>query len=175
MDLKPRDLVTEKSLDNAFVLDMAMGGSTNTILHTIAIAHEAGVDYPLSRINELSERTPHLCKVSPAGQWHMEDIDRAGGIRAILKELSRKEGLLHLDCPTVTGKTLGENIQDAEILDHEVIHTLENAHSETGGLSILYGNLATEGAVIKTGAVDPSVKKFRGPAVVFDSQDSALA
>lgn len=175
MDLKPRDIVTEKSLDNAFALDMAMGGSTNTILHTLAIAHEAGVDYSLSRINELSAKTPHLCKVSPASQWHMEDVDRAGGISAILKELSRKEGLLNLDCPTVTGKTLGENIADAEILDHEVIRPLEHAHSETGGLTILYGNLAPDGAVIKTGAVDPSVKKFRGPAVVFDSQDSALA
>lgn len=175
MDLKPKDLVTEKSLDNAFALDMAMGGSTNTVLHTLAIAHEAGVDYSLDRINELSERTPNLCKVSPAGQWHMEDVDRAGGISAILKELSKKEGLIHLDCPTVTGKTLGENIADAEILDPEVIHPIENAYSETGGLSVLYGNLAPNGAVIKTGAVDPSVKTFRGPAVVFDSQDSALA
>lgn len=175
MDLKPRDIVNEKSLDNAFTLDMAMGGSTNTVLHTLAIAHEAEVDYSLSRINELSERVPNLCKVSPAGKWHMEDVDRAGGISAILKELSRREGLLNLECMTVTGKTLGENIQDAEILDPEVIHTLENAYSETGGLSILYGNLAPNGAVIKTGAVDPSVKKFRGPAVVFESQDAAIA
>lgn len=174
-DLKPRDIVTKESLDNAFILDMAMGGSTNTILHTMAIAHEAGVDYPLSRINELSKKVPNLCKVSPAGKWHMEDIQRAGGISAILKELSKKPGLLHLDCPTVTLKTLGENIADAEILDTEVIHTLDNAYSETGGISILYGNLAPDGAVIKTGAVDPSVKVFRGPAVVFDSQDSALA
>lgn len=175
MDLKPKDLVTEKSLDNAFALDMAMGGSTNTVLHTLAIAHEAGIDYSLDRINELSERTPNLCKVSPAGKWHMEDVDRAGGISAILKELSKREGLIHLDCPTVTGKTLGENIADAEILDPEVIHHIDNAYSETGGLSVLYGNLAPNGAVIKTGAVDPSVKTFRGPAVVFDSQDSALA
>lgn len=175
LDLKPRDIVTEKSLDNAFTLDMAMGGSTNTVLHTLAIAHEAGVDYSLSRINELSERVPNLCKVSPAGKWHMEDVDRAGGISAILKELSRREGLLNLECITVTGKTLGENIRDAEILDHEVIHPLENAYSETGGLSVLYGNLAPHGAVIKTGAVDPSVQKFRGPAIVFESQDAAIA
>ncbi|MBA4494525.1 dihydroxy-acid dehydratase [Paenactinomyces guangxiensis] len=174
-DLKPRDIVTEKSLDNAFTLDMAMGGSTNTVLHTMAIAHEAGVDYPLSRINELSKKVPNLCKVSPAGKWHMEDVDRAGGISAILKELSKREGLLHLDCPTVTLKTLGENIERAEVLDPEVIHSLDNAYSETGGLQVLYGNLAPDGAVIKTGAVDPSVKVFRGPAVVFESQDSALA
>lgn len=174
-DIKPRDIVSFESIDNAFMLDMAMGGSTNTVLHTIAVAHEAGIDYPLSRLNELAQRVPHLCKVSPAGQWHMEDIDRAGGISAILKELSRREDLLNLDCITVTGKTLGENIAEAEILDEEVIHPLEKAHSETGGLSILYGNLAPNGAVIKSGAVDPSVRKFRGEAIVFDSQDSCLA
>jgi len=174
-DLKPRDIVTLESLDNAFALDMAMGGSTNTVLHTLAIAHEAGVEYPLSRLNELSERVPNLCKVSPAGQWHMEDIDRAGGISAILKELSKIDGLLHLDRPTVTLKTLGENIADAEIRDEEVIRPLDKAHSKTGGLAILYGNLAPNGAVIKTGAVDPSIQKFRGPAVVFESQEDALA
>ncbi|MEW9033449.1 MAG: dihydroxy-acid dehydratase [Planifilum fimeticola] len=174
-DLKPRDIVTREALDNAFVLDMAMGGSTNTVLHTIAVAHEAGVEYPLSRLNELSERVPHLCKVSPAGQWHMEDVHRAGGISAILKELSRVDGLLHLDAKTVTLKTLGENIADATIKDEEVIRPLERAHSRSGGLSILFGNLAPDGAVIKTGAVDPSIRVFRGPAVVFDSQDSAIA
>jgi len=174
-DLKPRDIVTLESLDNAFALDMAMGGSTNTVLHTLAIAHEAGVEYPLSRLNELSERVPNLCKVSPAGQWHMEDVDRAGGISAILKELSKIDGLLHLDRPTVTLKTLGENIADAEIRDEEVIRPLEKAYSQTGGLAILYGNLAPDGAVIKTGAVDPSIQKFRGPAVVFESQEDALA
>lgn len=174
-DLKPRDIVTIESLDNAFVLDMAMGGSTNTVLHTLAIAHEAGIEYPLSRLNELSERVPNLCKVSPAGPWHMEDIDRAGGISAILKELSKIEGLLHLDRLTVTMQTLGENIAEAEIRDEEVIRPLEKAHSKTGGLAVLYGNLAPDGAVIKTGAVDPSIQKFRGPAVVFESQDEALA
>jgi dihydroxy-acid dehydratase len=174
-DLKPRDIVTEKALDNAFTLDMAMGGSTNTVLHTMAIAHEAGVEYPLSRINELSKKVPYICKVSPAGTWHMEDVDRAGGISAILKELSRVEGLLHLDTMTVTLKTLGENIEKAEIKDGRVIKTVEEAYRQTGGLQILYGNLAPDGAVIKSGAVDPSITKFRGEAVVFESQDSALA
>ncbi|MGA9174896.1 MAG: dihydroxy-acid dehydratase [Thermoactinomyces sp.] len=174
-DLKPRDIVTEKAIDNAFVLDMAMGGSTNTVLHTMAIAHEAGVEYPLSRINELSKRVPYICKVSPAGEWHMEDVDRAGGISAILNELSRIEGLLHLDTKTVTLKTLGENISGAEIKDPRVIKQVEEAYSQTGGLKILYGNLAPDGAVIKAGAVDPSITKFSGEAIVFESQDSALA
>lgn len=174
-DLKPRDIVTEKALDNAFILDMAMGGSTNTVLHTMAIAHEAGVEYPLSRINELSKRVPYICKVSPAGQWHMEDVDRAGGISAILNELSRIDGLLHLDTKTVTLGTLGENIAGAEIKDPRVIKRVEEAHSQTGGLKILYGNLAPDGAVIKAGAVDPSITKFSGEAIVFESQDSALA
>ncbi|MBX6395190.1 MAG: dihydroxy-acid dehydratase [Alicyclobacillaceae bacterium] len=173
-DIKPRDIVTVKSLDNAFALDMAMGGSTNTVLHTMAIAHEAGIDYPLSRIDEISRRTPHLCKVSPASHWHMEDVHRAGGISAILKELSRIDGLLHLDALTVTGKTLGENIADAEIRDPEVIRPIERAYSPTGGLAILYGNLAPDGAVIKSGAVDESVKRFEGPAVIFNSQDEAF-
>jgi dihydroxy-acid dehydratase len=174
-DLKPRDIVTRESLDNAFVLDMAMGGSTNTVLHTLAIAHEAEIEYPLSRINELAANVPNLCKVSPAGKWHMEDIDRAGGIHAILNELSKREGLLNLDCKTVTLKTLGENVADHQIIDTEVIHPLEEAYSETGGLCVLYGNLAPDGAVIKTGAVDPSIQTFRGPAVIFESQDSAIA
>ncbi|MBE3552053.1 MAG: dihydroxy-acid dehydratase [Kyrpidia tusciae] len=173
-DIKPRDIVTIDSLDNAFALDMAMGGSTNTVLHTLAIAKEAGVEYPLSRIDEISRRTPHLCKVSPASHWHMEDVHRAGGISAILKELSRIDGLLHLDAMTVTGRTLGENIADAKIRDPEVIRPIENAHSQTGGLAILYGNLAPNGAVIKAGAVDESVKRFEGPAVIFESQDEAF-
>ncbi len=174
-DLKPRDIVTEKSLNNALVLDMAMGGSTNTILHTMAVANEAGVDYPLAKINELSGKVPYICKVSPAGNWHMEDVDRAGGISAILKELGRIDGLLHLDSPTVTLRTLGENIAQAEIKDKAVIRPLEEAYSQTGGLQILFGNLAPDGAVIKTGAVDPSIRRFKGKAIVFESQDEALA
>lgn len=131
-DIKPRDIVTEEAIDDAFALDMAMGGSTNTVLHTLAIAQEAGLDYDMNRIDAVSRKVPHLCKVSPASNWHMEDIDRAGGMSAILKELSRKEGVLHFDRITVTGKTLRENIADAEIQDKEVIHSLENPHSQEG-------------------------------------------
>ncbi len=131
-DIKPRDIVTEEAIDDAFALDMAMGGSTNTVLHTLALAQEAGLDYDMSRIDAVSRRVPHLCKVSPASNWHMEDIDRAGGISAILKEMSRKEGVLHLDRITATGQTLRENIAHAEIKDKEVIHSLENSHSEEG-------------------------------------------
>jgi dihydroxy-acid dehydratase len=174
MDLKPRDIVTEKAIDNAFALDMAMGGSSNTVLHTLAIANEAGLDYSLERINQLAEKVPHLSKVSPASDYHIEDVHRAGGISAILNELSKKEGALHLDTITVTGKTLGENIAGADILDRDVIRPLANAHSQKGGLSILFGNLAPDGAVIKAGAVQNGITRHEGPAIVFDSQDEAL-
>jgi dihydroxy-acid dehydratase len=172
-DIKPRDIVTRESIDNAFVLDMAMGGSTNTILHTLAIAHEAGIDYDLHRINELSRRTPNICKVAPSSHYHIEDVDRAGGISAILKELTRIDGLLHTDCLTVTGKTLGENIADARILDPECIRPIERAYSQTGGITVLFGNLAPEGAVVKTAGVDPKMLVFEGPAVIFESQEEA--
>jgi dihydroxy-acid dehydratase len=172
-DIKPRDIVTLQAIDDAFALDMAMGGSTNTVLHTLAIAREAGIEYPMSRIDEISRRVPHLCKVSPASNWHMEDIHRAGGISAILKEMSRKEGVLHLDRITVTAQTLGENIANADIRDAEVIMQLENAHSEQGGLRVLTGNLAPDGGIIKSGATE--VKRFEGPCVIFESQEDALA
>jgi dihydroxy-acid dehydratase len=175
-DLKPRDIVTAKAIDNAFVLDMAMGGSTNTVLHTIAIALEAEVDYPLERLNEVSARIPCICKVSPSRpDVHMEDVDRAGGISAILKEISRKPGALHLDLPTVTGKTLGENLSSAGIKDERIIHRLENAFTVDGGLAVLFGNLAPEGSVIKSAAVDPGCFVFEGEAIVFESQDECLA
>lgn len=175
MDLKPRDIVTPEAIDNAFALDMAMGGSTNTVLHTIAIAYEAGVEYPLERLNQVADRVPYLCKVSPATpEVHIEDVHRAGGISAILKELSRKPGVLHLDSITVTGKTLGENIAGAEIKDEQVIRRIENPYSEKGGLTVLFGNLAPEGAIIKTGAVDPDIKRHVGPAVIFNDQDEAF-
>jgi dihydroxy-acid dehydratase len=174
-DLKPRDIVNRESVDNAFCLDMAMGGSTNTVLHTLAIAHEAGVPYSLDRINQLSDRVPYLCKVSPAGQHHVEDVNRAGGISAILKRLAEKGDILKLERPTVTGKTLGEVIRDATVKDPEVIRPLENPYRQTGGLAVLFGNLAPEGGVVKVGGVAPEMLRHEGPAVIFESQDEALA
>ena len=174
-NLTPRQIVNADTIDNAFALDMAMGGSTNTVLHTLAIAREAGVDYSLERINQVAERVPHLCKVSPAGKWHMEDVDRAGGISAILKELSRKPGALNLDRPTVTLKTLGENIAHAQVKDSEVILPVDEPHSERGGLAILFGNLAPDGAVVKVAAVAPSMMRHCGPARIFNSQEEACA
>jgi dihydroxy-acid dehydratase len=174
-DLKPRDVVTVKSIDNAFVLDMAMGGSTNTVLHTIAIAREAEIDYPLERLNEVAARIPCICKVSPSRpDVHMEDVDKAGGISAILKEISLKPGALHLDQPTVTGKTLGENIATAFIKDDNVIRRWNRPFTSEGGLAVLFGNLAPEGAVVKTAGVDPECFVFEGEAVIFESQDECL-
>ena len=172
-NLRPRDIVTVEAVDNAFALDMAMGGSTNTVLHTLAIAHEAGLQYDLERINEISKKCPNICKVSPSSPYHIEDVDRAGGISAILKELSKIKGLLHLNCVTVTGKTLRRNIARASIADPEVIRPLENAYSSEGGLFILRGNLAPDGAVIKTAGVGPGMLQHEGPAIVFESQESA--
>ncbi len=174
-DLKPLDIITPEAVDNAFALDMAMGGSTNTVLHTIALAREAGVDYPLDRLNQVSARVPNLCKVSPSSQYHMEDVDKAGGISAILWELSKKPGTLHLDQMTVTGVTLGENIAGSDTQDPDCIRTLENPYSETGGLTILFGNLASEGAVVKAAGVLPEMMQHRGPARVYESHDEANA
>jgi dihydroxy-acid dehydratase len=175
-DIKPRDLVTKASLDNAFVLDMAMGGSTNTVLHGFAIAHEAGVDYPLERLNEISAMTPCICKVSPSvPDVHIQDVDRAGGISAILKEVSRKPGLVNLDCMTVTGKTLGEAIAPFGIKDPKVIRTIEAPYTADGGLAVLFGNLAPKGSIVKSAGVDPSCFVFEGEAIVFDGQDECLA
>jgi dihydroxy-acid dehydratase len=172
-NLCPRDIVTQDSLDNAFVLDMAMGGSTNTILHTLAIAHEAGVAYDLDRINDLSKRTPNICKVSPSSAYHVEDVDKAGGISAILKEISRVKGLLKFGTPTVTGKSLGRNIVRAQTKDKACIRPIENAYSPEGGLFVLRGNLAPEGAVIKAAGVDPKMLTHTGPAIIFESQEDA--
>ncbi len=174
-NLTPRQLVTPLSLDNAFALDMAMGGSTNTVLHGLALAHEGDIDYPLQRINDMAARVPHICKVAPANDVHLEDVDRAGGVSAILKEVSRKPGVLDLSLKTVTLKSLGENIADAGIRDPEVIRTLERPFSESGGLAVLFGNLAPEGAVVKSGAVEPSMLVFSGPARVFESEGEAGA
>jgi dihydroxy-acid dehydratase len=174
-DIRPRDIITPEAIDDAFALDMAMGGSTNTVLHTLALANEAGVDYPLERINAVAERVPHICKVSPAGKWHMEDVHRAGGIPAIMNEVQRGTGMLHFDRITVSGTTLGESIKNAEIKDDEVIRRFENAHSKRGGLAILFGNLAPKGAVVKSGGVSAAMQKFSGPARIYESQDEALA
>lgn len=170
----PRQIVTREAIDDAFALDMAMGGSTNTVLHTMAIAHEAGIDYPIGRINEIASRVPHICKVSPASHWHMEDVHRAGGVPAILREISRKNGALHLGRLTVSGETLGEMIRAAHGSDGEVIRPVEKPHSSTGGLSILFGNLAPEGAVVKTAAVEPSMRRHSGPARIYESHDEAM-
>ena len=175
MDLKPLDIITPEAIDNAFALDMAMGGSTNTVLHTIALAREAGVDYPLERLNQISARVPTLCKISPSSDYHMEDMDRAGGVTALLWELSQKPGTLHLNQPTVTGKTLGENIANCDSQDTDCIRTLDNAYSQTGGLTILFGNLAPEGAVVKSAGVLPEMMRHSGPARVYESHDEANA
>jgi dihydroxy-acid dehydratase len=174
-DIKPRDIVTPEAIDDAFALDMAMGGSTNTVLHTLALANEAGVEYPLARINAVADKVPHICKVSPAGKWHMEDVHRAGGIPAILNEIQWGTGMLHFDRITVSGTTLGESIQGCDIQDEEVIRRYDNAHSKRGGLSILFGNLAPNGAVVKVGGVSEVMMKFEGPAVIFESQEEAMA
>jgi dihydroxy-acid dehydratase len=174
-DIKPRDVVTSDAIDDAFALDMAMGGSTNTVLHTLALASEAGMEYPLSRINLVADGVPYICRVSPAGKWHMEDVHRAGGVPAILNEVQRGTGMLHFDRVTVSGMTLGESIKGCEIKDEQVIRRYENAHSKRGGLSILFGNLAPNGAVVKVGGVSETMMKFSGPAVIFESQEEAMA
>ena len=171
-DMKPRDFVTLNSFDNAFALDLAMGGSTNTVLHTLAIADEAGISYPLERLNELSARVPTLCKISPARpDIHMEDLLRVGGISVILKELARREGALDLSARTVTMQTLGENIAEADEADGDVVRPVADPFSPTGALSVLFGNLAPAGAVIKRAAAD--LDYFSGAAQVFESMEEA--
>lgn len=172
-DLKPLDIINLDSMDNAYALDVGMGGSTNTVLHGLALANEAGIQYDLERINAISQKCPNICKVSPSSSYHVEDVDKAGGISAILKELSRVDGLVHTDCKTVTGKTMGENIGGAEISDTECIRTIENPYSAKGGLAILRGNLAPDGAVVKSAGVTETMLKHRGPAVIFNSQEEA--
>ncbi|MGZ9818302.1 dihydroxy-acid dehydratase [Peribacillus simplex] len=175
-DIKPRDIVTIDAIDNAFALDMAMGGSTNTVLHTLALAHEAGFEYPMERINEIANRVPHLAKIAPASDYHIEDVHNAGGVSAVINELLKKPGAFNGDCLSVSGKTLRENVVGCEILDKDVIHPLDNPHSERGGLAVLFGNLAPQGSIVKVGAVDESVGGYhRGPAICFDSQEDALS
>lgn len=173
-DIKPRDIVNEKSIMNALRADMALGCSTNSVLHITAIANEAKVNMNLDIINELSAKTPDLCKLAPASNIHIERLYEAGGIQAVLSELSKKVEL-NLDCITVTGKTLGENIEGASVQDYEVIRPIDNPYSETGGIAILRGNLAPEGAVVKRAAVLPQMLVHEGPAKVFNSEEEANA
>ena len=169
-----RQIINERSLRNALTCDMALGCSTNTVLHLLAIAHEAGVPIDLKMFNEVSAKTPNLCHLAPAGPTHMPDLYAAGGIPAVQAELAKK-GLLDLDVPTVTGKTLGENIQGAHILDEKAIRPIDNPYSENGGLQILWGNIAPDGCVVKRSAVAPEMQKHSGPARVFNSEEEAIA
>ncbi len=166
----PKDIVTRDAIYNAFAVDMALGGSTNSVLHVTAIAHEAGVNFPLTAVHELSETTPQLCKLRPAGEYHIEDLDHAGGIPAVMNELG---GLLKGNAKTVTGKTVAEAMSGKIATDRDVIRTKANAYSKTGGLAILFGNLAPEGSVVKKGAVAPEMMVHRGAARVFDSEEEA--
>lgn len=172
-DVKPRDLITKETIDDAFALDMAMGGSTNTVLHTLAIAHEAEIEYDVREINEVAKRIPYLSKIMPASDYSMHDVHLAGGVSAIIKELCEIPGAVHPDRLTITGKSLYENVKEAEITNDQVIRRKENPYSPVGGLSVLFGNIAPEGGVIKVGAVDHSIKEFTGKAIVFDSQEAA--
>ena len=173
-DIRPRDIMPEKAFLNALTVDMALGCSTNTMLHLPAIAHEAKVKLDVNIANEVSARTPNLCHLAPAGHTYMEDLNEAGGVYAVLKELSKKD-LINLDCLTATGKTVGENIENAWNLDKEVIRPIENPYSETGGIAILRGNIAPESCVVKRSAVAPEMLKHSGPARVFDCEDDAIA
>ena len=173
-NIKPLDIVNEKSIRNAIVVDMALGGSTNTVLHLPAIFNEAGLNISLKIFDELSRITPNLCKISPAGPHHIEDLYRAGGIYALMHELSKKD-LIELDCLTVTGKTVKENMRelDVKVLDYSVIKKIDDPYAHEGGIAILYGNLAPEGCVVKQSAVDPEMMVREGPARVFDSEEEA--
>jgi len=171
--IKPRDIVNIDAVKNALAVDMAVGCSTNTILHLTAIAHEAKVDFSLKLVNEISKKTPNLCRISPAGPYHIEDLYFAGGIQAIMNELL-KEKLINGDLITCTGKKVAENIANSEILNSQVIRSVDNPYSPDGGLAVLWGNLAPEGCVVKKSAVDESMLKHRGQAVVFDCEEDAM-
>ena len=172
-----KNILNEKAVHNAFVVDMAMGGSSNTVLHMLAISREADVEYKIENINKIAEKVAHIAKISPSlTTVHMKDIDDAGGVNAVMKEVSRRgEDILHLDALTITGETLGDRIKDAYIKDTSIIHTNENAYSQVGGLSILFGNLAEEGAVIKAAGIVDSMRHFKGTAICFNSQPEAIA
>ncbi|HHU77695.1 MAG: dihydroxy-acid dehydratase [Caldicoprobacterales bacterium] len=171
-DLRPRDIMTREAFENALTMDMALGCSTNSILHLPAIAHEAGIVIDLDIVNEISSKTPNLCKLSPAGPHHMQDLYEAGGVQAVMKELAAI-GLLHLNLPTVSGRTIGETAGEAQVLNRNVIRSADNAYSETGGIAVLRGNLAPDGAVVKQSAVAPEMMVHQGPARVFESEEEA--
>jgi dihydroxy-acid dehydratase len=169
-DRRPRQIITKQAIDNAFMVDMALGGSTNSVLHLLAIANEAGIAYPLSRVNELTEITPCLCKLRPSGDHHIEDLDRAGGIPAVMKEII---SLMHAEQVTVTGETLGKMVQKARVYDTDVIRSINKAYAKKGGLAVLFGNIALEGAVVKRAAVAEEMMAHQGPARVFESEEDA--
>jgi dihydroxy-acid dehydratase len=173
-NIRPRDIMTEAAFHNADTVDMALGCSTNTMLHLPAIAHECGVELSLEMSNEISSRTPNLCHLAPAGDTFMEDLERAGGVYAVMKELTKKD-LLDTSLITVTGKTVGENLADVKNLNPEIIRPIENPYSRNGGIAVLKGNLAQEGCVVKQSAVAPEMMQHSGPARVFDSEEDAIA
>lgn len=173
-NLRPRDIMTKEAFENALTVDMALGCSTNSMLHLPAVAHECGIDINLDIANDISAKTPNLCHLAPAGPTYMEDLNEAGGVWAVMHELNRR-GLLHTDCITVTGKTVGENIADCVNLNPDVIRPIDHPYSETGGIAVLRGNLAPEGSVVKRSAVLPEMLVHRGPAKVFESEEEAQA
>lgn len=173
-NIRPRDIMTKEAILNALTVDMALGCSTNSMLHLPAIAHEIGMDFDISFANEISEKTPNLCHLAPAGPTYIEDLNEAGGVYAVMNELNKK-GLLHTDCMTVTGRTVGENIKDCVNLNPEVIRTIDNPYSQTGGLAVLKGNLAPDGGVVKRSAVVEEMMVHEGPARVFDCEEDAIA
>ena len=173
-NIRPRDIMTEEAIINALTVDMALGCSTNSMLHLPAIAHEIGMDFDITYANEISAKTPNLCHLAPAGPTYMEDLNEAGGVYAVMNELNKK-GLLNTECMTVTGKTVGENIANAVNKNPEVIRPIENPYSETGGLAVLTGNLAPDGGVVKRSAVVEEMMVHEGPARVFDCEEAAIA
>jgi len=172
-DIRPRDIITKEAIENALTVDMALGCSTNTMLHLPAIAHEIGFDFDISYANPISEKTPNLCHLAPAGATYMEDLNEAGGVYAVMKELS-DIGLINNDCMTITGQTIGENIKNSVNRNPEVIRPVDNPYTKTGGLAVLKGNLAPDGSVVKRSAVDEKMLVHEGPARVFDCEEDAI-
>jgi dihydroxy-acid dehydratase len=173
-DIRPSDILTEKSFENAITVDMALGCSTNTALHLPAIAHEAGIDLPLDKFNEISDQVPHICSLTPAGKNHMENLNSAGGVHAVINELVKGD-LINLDTVTVTGESLKENLKAINFVDHEIIRSLDNPYHKRGGLAILKGNIAPEGSVVKRAAVAPKMMEHRGPARIYNSEEESIA